>query len=274
MIQSRGVTLSSYVEDLLARGRVTFTRDQAVAELGMTPGAFLDAAERLQRNGYLQRPRQGFYVIVPAQYRGWGAPPPDWYIDDLMKHVGAPYYVALLKAAELHGAAHQAVMEFQVVTRRQLKPIEVGRSRIVFYYRKDLDAVGSDIQPYKTDSGRMQIASAELTAWDLLRYPQASGGVNQVSTVLTELGPKLQPNRLAALAPAFERATMQRLGFLLDRMGQHGPAYALAPIMAVSKPSWVELDPSDATLPDFAPDSIDRDPRWKVIVRREPDPDQ
>ena len=120
----------------------------------------------------------------------------------------------------------------------------------------------------------MQLASPELTAWDLIRYAQASGGINQIATVLTELGPKLQPNRLAALAPAFERATLQRLGFLLDRVGQHAPAYALAPIVAVSKATWVELDPTDAGLPDFAPPVLERDPRWKVMVRRAPEPDE
>ena len=40
------------------------------------------------------------------------APPPPWYIDDLMRFEDCSYYVGLLKAGELHGATHQAVMEF------------------------------------------------------------------------------------------------------------------------------------------------------------------
>ena len=274
MTIERTATLSSYTRSRMARGSITFTRDEAVAELGLSHGAFLDAAERLQKQGVLLRPRNGFYVIVPPQFLNWGAPPPSWYLDDLMRFLNEPYYVGLLKAAELHGAAHQAVMEFQVVTNRQLKPVDAGRSRIVFYYRKDLSAVTSEIIPHKTDSGSMQLASPELTAWDLMRYIQASGGINQVATVLTELGPKLRPDRLAGLAPAFERATLQRLGFLLDRIGQHAPAYALAPVMAASKPTWVELDPTDIRLPDFAPPVLERDRRWKVVVRREPEPDE
>jgi len=274
MILKRPTNLSSFTQNRLARGSVTFTRDDTVSELGVSPGAFLDAAERLQKQGQLLRPRNGFYVIVPPQFLNWGAPPPSWYIDDLMRFLDEPYYVGLLKAAELHGAAHQAVMEFQVVTNRQLKPITAGRSRIVFYYRKDLDAVTSDIKPHKTDSGSMQLASPELTAWDLLRYTQPSGGINQVATVLTELGPKIDPAHLAALAPAFERATLQRLGFLLDRLEQHAPADALAPIMAASNATWVELDPADIRLTEFAPPVLERDRKWKVVVRREPEPDQ
>nr|WP_245488732.1 type IV toxin-antitoxin system AbiEi family antitoxin [Rhizobium ruizarguesonis] len=37
-----------------------------------------------------------------------------------MRHEGNSYYVGLLKAAELHGATHQAVMEFQVVAAKRL----------------------------------------------------------------------------------------------------------------------------------------------------------
>src|SRR5205823_747771 len=50
----------------------------------------------------------------------------------LMRHEGHPYYVAFLKAAELHGATHQAVMEFQVATDKRLPRILAGRSIITF----------------------------------------------------------------------------------------------------------------------------------------------
>jgi predicted transcriptional regulator of viral defense system len=273
MILKRPNSLSSFIRNRLARGSITFSRDDAVAELGVGAGAFLDAAERLQKQGLLLRPRNGFYVIVPPQFLNWGAPPPSWYIDDLMRYLNEPYYVGLLKAAEYHGAAHHAVMEFQVVTNRQLKPIDAGRSRIVFHYRKDLDAVLSATIPHKTDSGSMRLASAELTAWDMLRYSQASGGTDQIATVLAELAPRLDPARLAALAPAFERATLQRLGFLVDRIGQHAAADALAPIMAASNATWVELDPAAIRMPDFAPPVLDRDRKWQVVVRHEPEPD-
>ncbi|WP_246804365.1 hypothetical protein [Mesorhizobium mediterraneum] len=62
-------------------------------------GAFLDAAERLQRRKALLSPRQGFYIAVSPQFASWGAPPP-WYIDPLMRFERQQYYVGLLKAAE------------------------------------------------------------------------------------------------------------------------------------------------------------------------------
>src|SRR4029077_4668127 len=104
-----------------------------------------DAAERKRRRQRLIIPRRGLYVIVPPQYLSWGAPPPPWYIDDLMRHEGRPYYVGLLKAAELHGATHQAVMEIQVGPDKRLPKIQVGRSAIAFYYRKNMAAASKGI---------------------------------------------------------------------------------------------------------------------------------
>src|ERR1017187_2992220 len=145
MIKSQRLTFSSYMTHLLSTGRVVFSRDEAQEALGVSHGALLDAAERQQRKRHLLNPRRGFYVIVPPQYLVLGAPPPSWYIDDLMRHEGRAYYVGLLKAAELHGATHQAVMEFQVITDIRLPRIRAGRSAIAFYYRKDMAAIGEAI---------------------------------------------------------------------------------------------------------------------------------
>ena len=106
MIYDQRSPLSSYVSGLLSTGRTDITAKEAERALGIRHGAFLDAAERLQRRKALLSPRQGFYVVVPTQFASWGAPPPAWYIDSMMRHEGRAYYVGLLKAAELHGASH------------------------------------------------------------------------------------------------------------------------------------------------------------------------
>ena len=120
---------------------------------------------------------------------------PNPRIDQLMRHEGAAYYVGLFKAAELHGATHQAIMEFQVVAAKRLADIRGGRSLVKFYFRKNLEAVEDGMEDYKTDTGAMKISSAALTALDLLRYPQASGGIDNVTTVLADLGKKIDPVR-------------------------------------------------------------------------------
>ena len=275
MVHDQRSALSTYMAGLLAAGRVVFTGSEAAQALGVGRGAFLDAAERLQHRGHLVNPRRDFYVVVPPQFASWGAPPPPWYIDALMHHIGEPYYVGLLKAAELHGATHQAVMEFQVLAGKRLPRIRAGRNLIVFYYRKDMTAVAAGIEDRKTDTGTMRVSSAALTALDLLRYPRAAGGLDNVATVLADLAGKIDSTRLAALSAAAERPVVQRLGYLLERLGQGERAAAMhAALIDRGAVRWTELDGNEARDPDFAPPEQERSERWRVIVRRVPEIDE
>jgi predicted transcriptional regulator of viral defense system len=267
--------LSSYVTGLLAAGRLVFFRAEALAAIGIGRGAFLDAAEKLQKRGQLLNPRHGFYVIVPPQNLNFGSPPPASFIDDLMRHEKRSYYVGLLKAAELHGAAHQAVMEFQVVTDKQMQAVQTGRSKIAFYFRKDISAVASGIEDRKTDTGKMKVSSVELTLLDLLRYPQASGGLDNVMTIFEDLGPKIEAGKISVLSGAFERSVIQRAGYLLDHSGFVQPAGELhAFLERGAHPQWTELDPSLASDSDLAPKIVARDKRWYVLVRHLPERDE
>jgi len=259
---------------LLSEGRVVFTAAQAQTALRIGKGALLDTAEKQQRRKYLISPRRGFYVIVPPQFLALGAPPPSWYIDSLMRHENRPYYVALLKAAELHGATHQAVMEFQIITDKRLSKIRAGRSSIAFYYRKDMVAIASGLEDHKTDTGRMKVSCLELTILDLLRYRHAGGGLNHIATVLADLGERIDARRLAALSSAFERSVVQRLGHLLGRLNHQDKVNLLYESVLQSPPlPWIELEPRQATDPPFAPAPAERDDRWRVIVRRPLEPD-
>jgi predicted transcriptional regulator of viral defense system len=273
MLESGHLTPTSYMTDLLAGGRVSFTRDEAIAALGMTARGFLKAAERLQKKGGLVNPRHGFYVVVPPQYLARGAPPPPWYIDDLMKHEGHPYYVGLLKAAELHGATHQAVMQFQIVSDKRIPKIRAGRSILSFFYRKDMEAVSSALIDYKTDTGRMKISSPELTGLDLLRYAHGTGTIDSIATVFSDLGAKMKAQPLQQLAPAFERSVIQRLGYLLDHVKHHHAAEGLHQYLKKQRPlPWIELNPGKRSMKSLEP--TERNARWHVLIHRRPELDQ
>ena len=275
MLHDKRSALSSHVSSLLSSDRTVFTAEEAERALCVGRGAFLDAAERLQRRKALLSPRQGFHVVVPPQHASWGAPLPAWYIDALMRREGRSYYVGLLKAAELHGATHQAVMEFQVVSNKRLPKVRAGRNLIVFYFRKEMEAVTPGIEDRKTNTGTMKISSAALTALDLLRYPQASGGVDNVATVLSDLGGIIDPEQLAAFSPLVERPVVQRLGHLLERLGHDALTVPmLEALHAQGSPPWTELDRQQVRDRDFAPEPQERDPRWCVIVRRVPERDE
>lgn len=275
MVYDQRSALSSFISDLLSKGRTVFAACEAEERLGIDRGAFLDAAERLQKRKLLLSPRRGFYVAVPPQFAAWGAPPPSWYIDDLMRHEGVPYYVGLLKAAETHGATHQAVMEFQVITDKRIPKLRAGRNIIAFYFRKDMTALSPGIEKRKTDTGSMSVSSAALTALDLLRYPQASAGIDHIATVLSDLGREIDPKLLAMLSTHFERPAVQRLGCLLDRLGHGSKADRMHVALKKRGVSpWTELDRGQVRDPDFMPEPVLRDERWRVVIRRMPEVDE
>ncbi len=269
------MNLSSYMTHLLSQGQIVFTDEQAQQALQIGKGALLDAAQKQQRRNFLIMPRRGFYVIVPPQFLSMGAPPPSWYIDALMANEQRPYYVGLLKAAELHGATHQAVMEFQVITDKRMPRIKAGRSAIAFYYRKDIKAISGGLDDHKTNTGYMKISGPELTILDLLRYQQAAAGLNHIVTVLADLGARLDGGKLAAISASFERTVLQRLGYLLCMLGYEDKAGHLYERIARQLPlPWIELEPALAADEDFAPEPLVRDRRWHVTVRRMPEPDE
>lgn len=252
-------SLATYVDDLQAGGRYTFTRDEALAALDCTPEALRQAAGRLFRRKRLVMPRRGLFVIVPLEHRAAAAPPPSWYTDDLLQHAGVDGYVGLLSAAALYGATHHAPQVWQVVVDRQIRPITVGRSRWQFVYKRAVRDV--PVRRRQTATGTMPISTPEVTALDLVRYVEPSGGVDAVATVFSELGEQLDANALAHAAAHFPRTVAQRVGWLLDRVGHSDVTAALHGVVGRT------ADTTDLW-PALVADAP-ADPRWHVRAARD-----
>jgi predicted transcriptional regulator of viral defense system len=275
MLDHNRQSFSSYLDRLLSRGQLTLTPEQAEKDLGISRRAFIDAATKQRKKGNLIMPRRGFYVIVPPQYLALGTPPPSLFIDALMRHERRPYYVGLLKAAEIYGASHQAVMQYQVITDKRLPKIRVGRSVIVFYYRKDMDKVVDGLAERKTDTGFIKVSGLELTMLDLLRYPHAAAGLDNIATVLSDIGLDCDPDKLAVQSISFERTVIQRLGYLLDRLGLSEKTRALYKTLRQQRPlPWTELEPVPKGRQSIEREPVERDERWHVIVKRLPEIDE
>jgi hypothetical protein len=123
-----GRNLPEYVDALQQSGRYTFASGEAREACGLSLVAFKQAARRLVLQSRLASPRHGFFVIVALEYRSMGTPPPSWCIDALMSLHARPYYVGVLSAAALYGAAHRQPQEFQVVTDKTLRPAAAGNT--------------------------------------------------------------------------------------------------------------------------------------------------
>lgn len=260
--RSSNLRLSAFVETLQGRGRYTFDREEGLQETGSTPEALEAAVRRLAAKGRLVVPRRGFYVIVPAEYRSAGAPPPDWFIADLMRFEGKPYYVGLLSAAALHGAAHQQPQEFQVVTDGPLRSAKAGQVRIRFFTKAT--AGSTPVVDVKTQTGSMRVSTAEATALDLVRYAKRAGHLGNVATVLSELAEKIDARRLLALARKdVEIAHVQRLGHLLDAVGAASVARPMAAWLSEQRPRRVLLRPGSQR------PIREEDPRWRVRVNEQ-----
>jgi predicted transcriptional regulator of viral defense system len=252
-------TLSELVDSYQASGRYVLTREQALTALKVSNEALKKSVQRLVAKHRLAVVRRGFFVIVPVEYREAEAPPPTWFIDDLMKFHGQPYYVGLLSAAALHGAAHHQPQEFQVVTNEQVRHAIAGRARIRFLRKRNIKRTPTT--EMKTETGTIRVSTPEATALDLLRYLEAAGHLGNVVTVLAGLVDRLDAQRLADVARAEgDISTAQRLGHLLEQVGAGDVGAALAAWIAKRRPRFVPLR-SDRAVRRAA-----RDQRWRVLV--------
>lgn len=176
-----------------------------------------------------------------------------------MKFHGLPYYVGLLSAAALHGAAHQQPQEFQVITNTTLRPVAVGRTRIRFFLKWHL--AETPTTEVKTDTGAMRVSTPEATALDLVRYVGKAGHLSNVATVLSELSEKIDAENLVEAAKGeIELSVVQRLGFLLDHFASPHVAASLAKWLETKRPRPVPLRP------ERHPQVTEKDARWQILV--------
>src|SRR3989338_2349495 len=145
--------LSDLIDELQQQGQYTFSKTLLLERLDISSHALARRLKRLTEKKRIVPLTSGFYAIVPTEYQLSGAPPASWFIASLMKYLKKPYYVSLLTAASLHGAAHQQAQEFQVMVSKPLRAITAGRSYLRFYVRKNLTKML--VKPIKVPTGQM-----------------------------------------------------------------------------------------------------------------------
>jgi predicted transcriptional regulator of viral defense system len=267
-MKAESMTLSYYLDHLQSEGQYWFVRQKAIETLDISSIAFNKAAYRLISKGKLIRIRGDFYALVPAEYRTTGSLPASWFIDALMEHLNQTYYVGLLSAAALHEASHQQPMAFQVVTEKSTRPITVGKVHIQFYYKKAITS--KFYQAVKTATGTMNVSTPEVTAFDLVRYISASGQINNVATVLSEMAVKINSTALAELLRnnEVEITTAQRLGYLLDTLALNLDLDPLASALKQKKATHRLL------VMDNKKPVIENNLRWHILVNEQLEPEE
>jgi len=260
----KATSLRRWVDDLERSGRYTLSREEAEHRLGLRKAALDKALQRADSQGRILRLRRGFYVIIPLEYSTAGAVPTEWFVDDLMRYLGTPYYIGCLSAAAWHGAAHQRLQETQIVVPQPLRNIEARPVRIRFLRFAGLNRARTEKK--RTHTGDIPISTPEWTAIDLIRFQKHYGGLDAAATVLGELAERLDPGELAVTALAEKTsAHLQRLGWLLDFLGQGALTGPLHARVKERDPSYAPLDAS------LRGRGGRRDNRWRVVVNGVPE---
>lgn len=251
--------LDSYIESLLSGGRYTFTRFELLEKFDTGDAAIRQCLQRLSKNNTVRQIRNGFYVVVPPEYRTAGILPPEMFIGEFMQHLQRPYYVSLLSAAALHGAGHQQPQSFSVITEKPaLRPIELNNLHLRFFVKSKMPSIG--IEQKKTPAGYINVSSPELTAIDLMTYLKQSGGIAVVTSILEELAENMAPENLAAPTAA-PSAALQRLGYVLDDVLDENPL-ADAVWEALQSRSFFHTPLSPAAEKSNCPINT----RWKIYI--------
>ena len=213
------MTLQKWIKDRAIHGFPTFSIED-VRETGMYSSEQIIQNElyRLCSNKTIASVYRGFYVIVPVQYILRGSVPATYYIDQLMAYLNKPYYVCMLSAAELLGAAHQRPQQFSVMTTFPKRRVVSTRNvTIDWFYREGLPE--ESLITKNTETGTIRISNPLLTAADLVQYQQHIGGLSRVATILEELSEQIDiETQFAPLAHFIKKVTWQRLGYLLEHV--------------------------------------------------------
>ncbi len=197
-------------------------------------------------------------MIIPPEYRSLGSLPPDQFIPALMDHLGLVYYAGLLSAAQYYGAAHHRPQEFQVLAERPHEPIKCGSVRVRFIKRANIDEVS--VQNFNTPRGTVRVSTPEATAVDLVGFVRQAGGLDQVATILSELGEKIDPQQLVSAAKIAPIPWLQRLGYLLEEVGHKDLTGMLQVHVSQEARDYAPLQPSNSNK------SAPRSERWKLII--------
>jgi len=213
------MTIREWIREREVRGIPAFSFD----EIRRT---FTASSERVLRNElYRQTVRKrifpvyrGFYVIIPPQYAAKNVVPAVYYIEQLVDYLKKPYYICLLNAAELLGAAHQRPQKFTVMTVFPKSSVSEKKNKVLeWVYRKSIPEKFLNVK--NSETGVITFSNPELTAIDLVQYEQYAGGLTRVATVLEELVEQTDFSKVTE--ELFVHTTVpaiQRLGYLLENI--------------------------------------------------------
>ncbi|GHV72270.1 hypothetical protein FACS1894201_00530 [Bacteroidia bacterium] len=265
MTENKNFDWNEFLHNRMAVGQYSFTVNELTDEFHLTEKVIFQALNRLIKKRAIAKIRQGFYVVLTPDSVKSGILSIYLYIDDLMKSLGKPYYLGLLGAAALHGAAHQAPMANYIITFNPV-PRNIINEKMKLYFIGKKELLAEGIVQKKGQAGYFNVSSPELTAFDLLDQIRRFG-LNHITTVLQELHEVMKGVALKRIAILNNTANIQRLGYILENFCENQKlAAVLYNIIEQKKISYLPLSPVQKRVGKH-------DNKWKIIINTEIDPD-
>ena len=260
--KNKNASWDRFLVELQEKGRYAFTFDDLRNYFDLSEESLLQGLFRYKQKKQVAQIRKGFYAIITPEYSKQGMLPYHLFIDDLMKSLNKPYYVALLSASALHGAAHQQPMEYYIIAQTPApRSINSKKLKISFLSKNTWEQ--DDIIQKTTDAGYINVSSPELTALDLLVYVEKIG-LNRITTVLHELAQSIKVSSLSRTIKKYPNTpVLQRMGYIMDKLLKEEK------IAEVLLKNLKERTVSPVLLSTHVSKNGLLDETWKVIINME-----
>lgn len=259
------MSIFNWIREQEFSGRYTFSFQELQSDFQFMQRQIIqNELNRLVRKKEITAVHKGFYARIPAHYKKREWLPPDFYIDQLMAYLGKPYYIGLLSAGELLGAAHQRPQRFCVFTTFPVANTSERTNPIIAWnYRRSIPE--ELLLRKNSETGEIRYSNAELTALDLVQYSQYIGGLSRAATVLTEL---LERTDFKHASPTLLNVgtvtAFQRLGYIIEEiLGDAKQAEDLYLRMQDAHKTfrWIALSREVKSAEVFA-----KNARWHIVV--------
>lgn len=266
------MSISDWIENREMKGLPAFSYKEVCYSFPALSARVV--SNELYRMGKLKRIQsvhKGFYTVVPIQFKDRGIVPPYNYIGQLMAYLGKPYYISLLSAGVLHGAAHQRPQKLSVMT--ELPRITFSKNsngQLFWGFRTKIPQ--NLLCQTNSDTGVILYSNAELTAVDLVQYCHFIGGLSSAATVIGELVEKTDFSKNGdELLRCTTYPTLQRLGYILDNiLDNQEQAESMEHLL---QPYFKDLKYRPLS-PDRPTDNVKKAQRWKIMINQDIEPDE
>lgn len=259
------MTIRNWVYERSISGLPTFSYEEVRdAFVNLSEQVVSNELYRLASQKVIVSPYKRFYVIIPPHYAAKGVVPPYYYIDHLMRYLDKPYYVSLISAGELLGAAHQRPQKFYVTTEfPSFQSSQKKNSLLAWQFRKKIP--DSFLQSKNTETGMVKFSSPELTAIDLVQYARSIGGLSRAATVIQELVEVMDVSKITEEILDYTTvSTLQRLGFMLEHViMEQAMADGLYDLLVRSGKRFGYVPLSHLA---ECGDDVERNNRWKILI--------